>query len=619
MAIQDFILHTSATRLMTNTRQLFLTITPHGRPFDWVRTGRAWLGLAVIAVGWFFGANSAGAVTFSASLDNETTRVGEGVTLSLTFVGGQPSSLPQMPQVPNLKISYAGNQHLGIIENGRTTQTMTLMYLVTPVQPGDYTIPAINVQVGGATLPSQPLKLKVLKGGEKPPNTGTEKLAFIKLLAGKSEVYVGEVFPVEIRLYFQAGRDVQMPNLRGDGFTVGKMIPQPSSEQIGNQIYNVYIFRTLAVPVKTGRLNFGPAECNLNVQVRQSSSSDPFAARFTLQQVSPTSDPLMINVLPLPAKNVPASFSGAVGNYSLAFSASPTNLIAGDPITVKIQISGRGALDNILLPGTNLWHDFKTYPPTSKIEMPDPLNPVGMKTFEQIVMPQNAEIKELPPFAFSYFDPELKTYRTLSQPALPLVVRPHDAAPQQPTIVVNAVNPKDAPAVREIMHIKTYPGTVSTIQPPLLRQTWFLALQSVPLLAWGAALMLRRRTDSWANNPRLRRRHQAAQFIQETLPKLHRLAEERQAEIFFAGMFRVLQEQVGERLDLPASAITEAVIDERLRPLGVPETTLDLLRELFQSCNQARYAQLPSSQELAALLPQLETALRELAKVEGEA
>ena len=33
-----------------------------------------------------------------------------------------------------------------------------------------------------------------------------------------------------------------------------------------------------------------------------------------------------------------------------------------------------------------------------------------------------------------------------------------------------------------------------------------------------------------------------------------------------------LQEQLGERLDLPASAITEAVIEEHLRPRGAPET-----------------------------------------------
>jgi len=81
---------------------------------------------------------------------------------------------------------------------------------------------------------------------------------------------------------------------------------------------------------------------------------------------------------------------------------------------------------------------------------------------------------------------------------------------------------------------------------------------------------------------------------------------------FFATLFRLLQEQLGERLDLPATAITEAVIEEHLRPRAVPTTTLAPLQELFQTCNLARYAPIKTSQELAAIIPRLESVLQEL-------
>jgi hypothetical protein len=74
---------------------------------------------------------------------------------------------------------------------------------------------------------------------------------------------------------------------------------------------------------------------------------------------------------------------------------------------------------------------------------------------------------------------------------------------------------------------------------------------------------------------------------------------------------------LGERLDLPASAITEAVIDERLRDRNLPLETLNALHELFQTCNLARYASQKTSQELASLIPQLEAVLRELQKLTG--
>jgi len=44
----------------------------------------------------------------------------------------------------------------------------------------------------------------------------------------------------------------------------------------------------------------------------------------------------------------------------------------------------------------------------------------------------------------------------------------------------------------------------------------------------------------------------------------------------------------------------------------MPEATLAPLHELFQTCNLVRYAPIKSSQELAAIIPKLETVLREL-------
>jgi len=164
----------------------------------------------------------------------------------------------------------------------------------------------------------------------------------------------------------------------------------------------------------------------------------------------------------------------------------------------------------------------------------------------------------------------------------------------------------------DIVHIKPRMGTLAQIRPPLIQQTWFVALQGVPLLAWMAALVWRRREENLANNPRLRRQRQVARTVREGLAALRRLAGANRSEEFFAAIFRLLQEQLGERLDLPASAITEAIVDERLRPRGAPAETLVALQELFQACNQARYAPQRSGPELESLVPKVEAALRQL-------
>src|SRR5207248_5193505 len=102
--------------------------------------------------------------------------------------------------------------------------------------------------------------------------------------------------------------------------------------------------------------------------------------------------------------------------------------------------------------------------------------------------------------------------------------------------------------------------------------------------------------------------------VREGLVQLRELASEQKSDEFFGTQFHLLQEQLGERLDLPASSITEAVIEEHLRPRGVAEPTLTQLHELFQTCNLARYAPIKTSQELAAIIPKFDAVVRELQK-----
>ena len=82
------------------------------------------------------------------------------------------------------------------------------------------------------------------------------------------------------------------------------------------------------------------------------------------------------------------------------------------------------------------------------------------------------------------FDPDAKTFRTLTQPAVPLVVRP--TAPATPTGFANSQGrSENSPSQgHDIVPNKQRLGTVGQITFPLVQQTWFLSLQSVPLLVF---------------------------------------------------------------------------------------------------------------------------------------
>ncbi len=580
-----------------------------------------------LSVGFLIAGVSLNGATFTATLDRDSLVVGENVTLTLTFEGGQPASVPSPPNIPNLQFASSGTAISSEFVNGQSRTTFAASFVLTPTQPGDYVIPPFTAEVAGEKLSTQPLKLKALKPGAPSAaaiNSGSQ-VTFMKLVLPKKQIYVGETMLAQLELYIQGNvriNQFQLTSFPADGCTVGQMVKgEARRAQIGNMAYSMVPLTFPLKCVKSGPINVGPVTATVVAAIPSARNrQDSFLERFGLgtpaeqRQLTLATETDTVQSLPLPTQNVPENFNGAVGNFRMDVTAGPTNVTVGDPITVRVQISGQGGFDTLNLPEQFASADFKSYPATVKAtETTDPFGLQGSKTFEQVIVPQNAEIKQLPPVSFSFFDPDKTSYRTVTQPPLSLVIRPGAASPP-PTIASAARRAEaDLPApAQDIVPIKTRLGNIAQISAPLIRQPWFLALQTLPVLALVTSVIVRRRAENFANNPRLRRQKQVAQLVRDGLEELRQLAADNKSELFFATLFRLLQEQLGERLNLPSFAITEAVVDEHLQPRQAPETTVVQLRELFQSCNLARYAPIRSSQELAALVPRIESTLREL-------
>jgi hypothetical protein len=571
--------------------------------------GGLWKRIAPLLVWLAYSCLPAQAATVTASVDRPAIALGELITLSLTFEGVQLGQ-PALPTIPNLRVAGRGSSLNMDITRGVSQQTFT--YQLAPTAVGNFTIPPMQFNAGGQILRTPPVQFKVLQPGAAvtPPGGGLPA-AFVKLITPKKQLYVGEVSEVEVQVYFAEGRITQYPQLAIDsGVTAGKWLkPVETRVNLSNQIYGVVTFKQPFTPVKAGLVNIGPATASVLVP-DQTRRADIFFGRPE-REVRMATEKSVIQVLPVPDQNVPPTYAGAVGQFTLSLAATPTNVAAGDPITVRIKIAGRGALDAVRLPAQPDWTDFKTYPATSQIEGGDPNNNSGMKTFEQVVVPERPGIKALPPFAFSFFDPDQKMFRTVTTPMIALSVgAPSGNTAAMPSLP-GGTNAAPAQPGSEFEHIKPHLGSANAA-PLLLAQPWFLGLQLIPPAAWLGLLAWRKHRERLENNPRARRRAEVAQRIRRGLVELREHATAKNSEAFFGAVMRLLQEQIGERVDLPANAITEAVIEERLRPAGAPEELRGAVQKLFQACNLARYAPVKSGEELSALVPELEKALREL-------
>jgi len=577
------------------------------------RLSRDLYGWVLLLISLIVGVSALGAPSLDVSLDRNPISFGESAVLSMTFEDCSPPAEPQLPPIANLEYgSRSSQQSYSIVGTSMTRKTVYSIEL-HPTKPGNFTIPSLEVTAGGELLRSRPITLKVLSGNAPSPS-GEPETAFLKIVPSSTTIYLGQILAVEVQCYCQGNvGNIQLPQLSSDNFIISDL-PNPHQQasrvRLARGVYNLFSFHTSATAIKTGKFALGPATWSLTVY----SGQHTFFGWSEGHQANFTSDAPEITVLAVPTNGAPPSFSGAIGDFNLAqCDAGPTAVGVGDPITLKIRIAGRGAFGTVTLPTNNdaEWREFKTYPATSKFETSDPMQIEGSKYFEQVITPQNAEVKEVPPFVFSYFYPAQGAFRTLTHPAIPLTVHATVATPQ-PTILSGGAAPSDAQEQgEEIVHIKPMPGKTRAVEPPLLRQPGFLACQALAPLAWICALLRRRQKEKLANNPRLRRQRQAAGVVRQGLVDLARSAAANDAETFYATVLRLLQEQLGERLDLPAPAITEAVLDD-LPQNGLRPETPALLRELFHACNQYRYTPEHTSRELTSLIPKVKTALHGL-------
>ncbi len=573
---------------------------------------RGWLWLVML----FALVSRTFSATFTTSVDRQSIVLGEQVVLTLRFEDSQPQEFSGFPQIDGLHYASPVNQSSSmVINNGVQSSAFIYTVAIEATRAGEFVIPAFRAKMNGQIVSSEPITLKVAASDSSAPSAQlANRAAFLSIVLPKTNLFVNEPVIAEFRIYIRSGiHNYGNLQLQPDGndLTFGKLVEgQHYQRSVEGTPFTVIPLSIPITPVKSGVLSLNPINGSIVLNARDPMDFGFFERPSQPQQVPLNSDRIDLHVSPLPTENVPPGFNGAVGTYVMAVTAGPTNLVAGDPVTLRIQISGHGALDSLVLPDQTGWDNFKVYPPTSKLNLTDQFGIQGTKTFEEIVTPQNSDIKALPPVSFSFFDPEQNKYRTLTQPSIPLVVRA--ATPGVMPAIANNAHPENSPSAPDILPIKQHLGALAQIQPPLIQQPLFLDLQGVPVVAFISAFFWRRRKESLANNPRLRRQRQVAQLVRDGLVELRNLAAQNKSDEFFATLFRLLQEQLGERLDVPASSITEAVIEERLRPRNVPEATLASLQEMFHTCNLARYAPIKSSQELADIVPKLETLLNDL-------
>jgi hypothetical protein len=190
-----------------------------------------------------------------------------------------------------------------------------------------------------------------------------------------------------------------------------------------------------------------------------------------------------------------------------------------------MTVSGTGSLAEAEPPAISTTEGFRTYEvnPT-KSDMAGGGALSVTKAFEQVLIPNDATVRALPPARFSYFDPQARRYQTLESQRIALVVR----APQQAqglNIVVGGVTTRvhaEEKLGRDIVYIKDDPGWWAKRSQLWYGGLPFLLWQPVPPALLLAAVWYDRRRQRLSGDARYARFSRAGKQARRGLAEAER-------------------------------------------------------------------------------------------------
>ncbi|MBM4154126.1 MAG: protein BatD [Lentisphaerae bacterium] len=566
-------------------------------------------------------------------------KVGEVAVATITVSNLSDAPPPQMPDLDGFQVQSAGQESRLNIVNGAVDRSVVHRFALTAVKAGDHVVGPFRFEAGGKAFDLAAVKVQVVPADAGAPGAGTvddlSKLAFARVRVDKPEAYVHERFTITVLVYsrgIELDRQVELMNMPQSGIKLGPFAEvNAGHETIDGQVYQVRAFRAEGRALTAGEIVLAPTLRAGVVVRRQGRSRGPFGDSFfedffagspfgrgERRPVDLASEPVKLSILPLPVEGRPDSFSGAVGACEWDVAVRPTEISAGEPVTVTMTVRGEANLEAVNAPRLDLGAAFRVYDPRLVSRGDNPRE----KIFEQVVIPRDATATEIPPLSFSYFDTAARAYRTLTRGPFPLVVHAStNGAASLRLAMATPSGPQILEGAPDIVYLKpatAVPAITASRLRALRRFDAFrwpgAMIHALPGVAALAALLLARRREALEHDVARARREQAPRAARPAVARARAAVTKGDAPAFHEAMWEALTTYFGNRLNLAPGEVARDRVVAAFAAAGVERETLDGIARLFDACDEARYA--GSDARAGGMRDRVEVLLRILSRCE---
>lgn len=552
------------------------------------------------------------AQTISVSVPHQVA-VGENFRLSYTIptqdvndfrAGNIPSALEVLAG------PYTSSQSSYQIINGRASSSSSITYTYTlyAAKNGIYTIPSAVAIVNGKKIVSHAVKVEVSGHAR---NTTSPQMhednnaqmrsagsqisgndLFIKVSANKRVVHEQEPILLTYKVYTLLDLtqlEGKMPDLTGF-HTQEIKLPQQKNfhvEKVNGRNYRCVTWSQYVMyPQITGKLTI-PSITFKGIVVQQNRNVDPLEAFFNggsgyvevkRNIVAPSID---VQVLPLPTR--PMDFSGGVGTFKISAQLNKSQIKTGEPVQLRVAVSGVGNLKLIKQPEIKLPKDFDKYAPkiTDKTQLTSQ-GVEGSMVYDYIIVPRNVGQYKIPAIEFIYYDISSNSYKTISTQSFNLEVSKGNGT--NSTISDFSMKEND---IRDIKR-----GNVDSYD---IHQSFFDSLSYwlfliLPIVTFGILSVAFRKQAKENADIIASKGRKANKVANKRLKNAKNLMEANRDNEFYDEVLRALWGYVGDKINIPVEKLSRENISEKLQSYNVDDATISMFITAIDECEYERYA-----------------------------
>ena len=467
------------------------------------------------------------------------------------------------------------------IINGAMTKNVnyTITYVLLAQDAGNITIGPASIKVDKKRYKTQPLPIEISdkpsagsarapQGNSDSSDESIEEEAqgqiakddlLLRVHISKQSVFKGEPLLATFKLYRRVAivgyEDIKFPSFNGfwtQDIDVSNAMWQ--RETLNGKVYESTVVKEcLLYPQQAGTLVIEPATITAIAQVIVQSrrNIDPFFGGghevYNLRRKLQTPR-VNITVKELPA-GAPASFTGAVGKFSMDASLSADQLAAG----------------------TSGYRQFE-YPFIARAE--------GTYRIDSIL--------------FTYFNPDRREYVTLSSQSFPLQITP-DANGGE-SYMVKGLSKEDVQMLgQDIRFIRLGKAHLQPMHEPFFLSGLYIGLLAAILVIFAGTYIALRKQIRDSQNAALIRGRRANKVAIQRFRIAKNYMEEHNQHAFYEEMLKALWGYMSDKFNIPVANLTKENVREELHKRGAAPEDTQLFSELITRCDEAQYSPVASA------------------------